>query len=233
MRQDSASPLPLELALLESATAARSDSAPSSDVTGAEEHDAARRSSLIPERERRSSRSSVQEKASTEDHDAVRPRRQPERAVESVPGSAAPGPGAVDAPEADGGAVAGPPSGPQARLDTNWGSVVRSLRHTGKRFKLGALLRGCRQRDVSDGLITLRFSYVSHVDRMRQELEDPETRKIVKEVFAGVMEGPYEVEVSLAADEDTRPNKSAAQQSHLVRAVEAMGGRVVDEQEEQ
>ena len=125
------------------------------------------------------------------------------------------------------------PSEPLARLESQWNSILRSLRHTGRRFKLGALLRGCKEREISDGLITLRFPYMSHVERMREELEDPETRRALKDVLRDEMDGPYEVEVSLVDEGSGGRQQSAALRSHLVRAAQAMGARVVDEKEEE
>ena len=124
------------------------------------------------------------------------------------------------------------PSGPAGTLETGWGEFVRAMRHTGKRFKLGALLRGCKEREVSGDLITLKFPYLSHVERMEQELGDPATRREVKEVLANVMGRPYEVEISLIESAGNGVRTSAAQRSHLVRTAMQMGARVVDEKEE-
>ena len=124
------------------------------------------------------------------------------------------------------------PSGPAGTLETGWGEFVRAMRHTGKRFKLGALLRGCKEREVSGDLITLKFPYLSHVERMEQELGDPATRREVKEVLANVMGRPYDVEISLIESAGNGVRTSAAQRSHLVRTAMQMGARVVDEKEE-
>ena len=120
-------------------------------------------------------------------------------------------------------------SEPGARLESQWDGIVRSLRHTGKRFKVGALLKGCSRRHVADNRVTLEFPYVSHVERFQQELDDPETRGALAKVLADAMDGPYEVEVVLAAPDNDGGGQAAAQKSHLVRAAQAMGARVVGE----
>ena len=122
---------------------------------------------------------------------------------------------------------------PETGLERQWGEIVRSLRHTGKRFKLGALLRGCSQREVDNGVITLKFTYLSHVERVEQELSDPETRRAVQEVLARVMGSPYDVQVSLTAADNNATGRPASRRSQLVRAAQAMGARVVDEKEEE
>ena len=126
-----------------------------------------------------------------------------------------------------------PPSEPAARLEQQWNGIIRELRQTGARFKLGPLLRGCAKRKVDDGLITLLFRHASHVERMQSELDDPQTRKKLQEVLASFMGGQYEVKVSLDADENGIPIGGVAQKSQLVRAAQAMGARVVGEKEDE
>lgn len=214
LRHDSASPLPLELALVEATTdipaAVASPSAPS-----------------VVEQARPARRAPV----------PVAAKREPARSSAPVPAKTtetAPDPAAEpDDPKPDVEAMpAVIPSEPAARLEGQWGEFVRSLRHTGKKFKLGALLRGCSEREVADGVIIIKFPYVSHVERMQGELEDPHVRGQVKEVLSQLMDDPYEIQVSLAKAENNSPRQNVAQRSHLVRAAQAMGARIIDEKEE-
>ena len=78
----------------------------------------------------------------------------------------------------------------------------------------------------------IRFSHRSHVERMEQELENPETRRAVNEVVERVMNESYEIRPSLTSGANG-PQRNAAQRSHLVRAAQAMGARVVDDQEDE
>ena len=118
-------------------------------------------------------------------------------------------------------------------LEGQWNEVLKSLsRYKGRRFNLGALLRDCKEREVADGLVTLKFSYRSHMERMEEELEDPQTRKVLEETLAKFLDGPYRVQVSVVEGRENGPKQSASQRSHLVRAAQSMGARVVGEKEE-
>ena len=210
-RRDTVSPLPLELALVESSVDPPVEARPGRpEVAPARQAPAQRPAAPTPQRP------SPRPAAPT-----------PQRP--SPPVTAA----APAEPRSDAEAVgqAAPLSGPAAKLESEWDGILRSLRYTGRRFKLGALLRRCRERHVVDGVITLKFPYVSHVERMQQELDDPETRREVQSVLGEAHDGSYEIHASLIGA-DGGPGKSVARSSHLVRAAQAMGARVVGEKEE-
>ena len=206
LRRDSASPLPLELAVVESAadatTQATDEGVPLPSMGGELTGPAA---------------------------SAVPPRRQPAPAVDVPPRKAASARDQSGGPDARADVPALARSEPNARLESQWDSIIKALRHTGKRFKLGALLRGCRERHVTDGLITLKFPYASHVERMRQELDDPDTRRAIREVLTEAMDAPYDADVSLVGEADDGSRRSMVSRSHLVRAAQAKGARVVGE----
>ena len=117
--------------------------------------------------------------------------------------------------------------------DAQWRELSRALRHVGKKFKLGALLNVSREHEISDGVIGIRFSHGSHVERMEQELSDPETRRAVAEASAKILNAAHELRPSLIANGSNGPRQSRAQRSPLVRAAQAMGARIVDEKEEE
>ena len=211
LRRDSSSPLPLELALVES-----SSEAPSQAV-------AERQSDGAAAGERRSHASATGRPIAT----------RPQAPVENKPPARPPSAPPDTQPEAEPESTLLLPSEPAARLESQWREIIRALRHVGKKFKLGALLNVSKQRKVSDGVISIHFLHRSHVERMEQELNDPETRRVVNEVFAKVMDDSYEIQPSLAATGANASQQSAAQRSHLVRAAQAMGARVVDEKEEE
>ena len=124
------------------------------------------------------------------------------------------------------------PTEPQSRLDSQWNEVVRSLsRHKGRRFYLGALLRDCKEREVSDGQVILKFSFKSHMERMEEELQDPQTQKVLKTALSNALDGPYDIRVVMMAGGANGPRQSPAKRSHLVRAAQAMGAKVVAEKE--
>ena len=146
MRRDSYSPLPLELAMLEASSGPPPAPAPAT----AQEP---KSRGAAPQPSPQASRTSV-------------PRRQYEPPQQRRPAVAAPTPAPAH--------QAGPrPAAGGGGPDPQWNEVVRALRLTGNRFKLGALLRGCKERDISDGVITLKFPYTSHVERVQEELGNP------------------------------------------------------------
>ncbi len=127
----------------------------------------------------------------------------------------------------------GLPTEPQSKLDSQWNEIVRSLsRHKGRRFNLGALLRDCKEREISDGQIILKFSFKSHMERMEEELSDPQTQKVLKNALANALDGPHHIKVAVVGGGGNGPRQSPALRSHLVRAAQSMGAKVVAEKEE-
>ena len=124
------------------------------------------------------------------------------------------------------------PTEPAARLESQWREITRSLRHAGKKFKLGALLNDCKEREIADGVIVLKFSHRSHMERMQEELENPESRKGLMDALSRAMDNTYEVKIS-ALNGGNAAAQSTSQKSHLVRAAQQMGARVIDEREEE
>ena len=207
LRRDSSSPLPLELALVQSSLAAELEVAPANPGNN-------------PVEPRRPERSQAPR--------APRPVRPPAQRNDVA---------SVNEPPRVEVALSDPkdlPSEPSQRLEMQWAAILKSLRrYKGKRFNLGALLRDCKEREVADGTITLKFSYRSHMERMEGELEDPQGRRVLQETLAKAMDSPYDVRVSVIDEENGGPRRSASQTSHLVRAAQAMGARVVGEREEE
>jgi DNA polymerase III subunit gamma/tau len=122
------------------------------------------------------------------------------------------------------------PSEPTGRLEAQWESLTSSLRfQKGDKFNLKALLMASNAREVSDDVVTLKFPHASHKERMQHELEVPTSRKLVLDAFARVMGKPYDVRVELTAGAETGARASAARNSPLVRAAQAMGAQVVSE----
>ena len=126
------------------------------------------------------------------------------------------------------------PSEPLSRLESQWPEILRSLRgRKGKRFDLGALLRSSTERQIADGTVILMYSHPSHKERIEEELADPKSRKMLTDMLEKALDGPYEIRVSLVDGQVAGPKQNAAQRSHMVRAAQAMGAKVVDEKEEQ
>ena len=210
LRHDHSSPLPLEVALVESSTDLPVPVAvqPPAEVVPVQSRAQGTRAVRSP--------TAPTQRATARDRP---PERRPDVVIE-------PPESRTDLP------VGSPPTETAARLEQEWANVIRSLRHTGKRFKLGALLRGCNEREVSEGRIILKFPYQSHVDRMQDELADPETLREVHSVLAQVVGDLQNVQVSLASPDGQTASRGVAQTSHLVDAAQAFGARVVGEKEE-
>ena len=212
MRRDISSPLPLELALLDSSL-----DAPVQEVQERQRSPGPR---AAPVRAR--------------DTVPAPPPAQPRPTVPAAPARPEPSVAAGVPPAAPPPLPAGAQSEPAQRLEGQWESIVKALRtQKGKRFNLGALLRSSTQRVVEDGTITLKYSHPSHLERMQEELDDPEARRLLRGAFEQAMHGPYEIRVEPTGGRRDGPGQSATQRSHLVRAAQAMGARVVGEKEEE
>lgn len=119
------------------------------------------------------------------------------------------------------------------RADPQWEQVLKLLRREkGRKYNLSGLLRDCRERRIEDGTLTLLFAHRSHMERMQEEIGDPNSRQIIEDAVRKVMGDPYKIEIALAEGHGNGPKQSAAQKSHLVRAARMMGARVIGEKEE-
>jgi DNA polymerase-3 subunit gamma/tau len=116
-------------------------------------------------------------------------------------------------------------------LDAKWNELLRSLRQTGNRFNVGALLRGCMERNIRDDSIVFLFQHSSHVERIEGELDDPIVMSQLKEVVEKTLGKQYEIQIELMGDSARANRKPASQRSHLVRAAQSLGARIVEERE--
>ncbi len=207
LKRDGALALPLELAMVESSTLPAPAVLPAGDTGRVAAHPPA--GAGDPRRSPPTSRPAAPTRERVGSPSADRP---PPRTSSQRP-----------APET---------SASDSGVDVQWRELSRALRHVGKKFKLGALLNVSREHEISDGVIGIRFSHGSHVERMEQELSDPETRQAVAEASARILNGAHELRPSLIANGGNGPRQNRAQRSPLVRAAQAMGARVVDEKEE-
>ena len=134
------------------------------------------------------------------------------------PASPAPAPAPQPAPAAD-------PGSDAARLVTlerRWRDVVAASKGTG-RIKIDAVLRsGSRPISVEDGTVVIGFTHQKFVDMLREELDNPASRKALEEAVASVLGSRHKVQCVLQSQ---RP-KSAG--GHLVRAAQEAGARLVD-----
>ncbi len=114
-----------------------------------------------------------------------------------------------------------------------WLATVRALgRCKGKKYNLGALLRDCRVDSVSleGDTLVLPFSHRTNMERMQEEMEDPNGHRMVTEAVAKSFGESYAFKLTLNGEpgngeEAHRP----AQRSPLVRTAMGMGARIVEE----
>ena len=112
-----------------------------------------------------------------------------------------------------------------------WSELVKVLsRAKGRRFNIGALLRDCKSQRVEGDELVLTFAHRSHLERMQQEMEDPQSQRTVREALEKALDRAYGLRLTLSEDSEGGDAPSPAE-SHLVRFAMGMGARIVEEQE--
>jgi len=210
MRHDSSSPLPLELALVESSLAPE----PVSQQAPARQTQAA-----APARQQQPPRSAAPN--SNQNYSGAS-RQTQQRQPDNRPASRPP-------PRRD---MSEPlPEDPAARLEVQWPEILRALRNTGSRFKLGPVLRSARGVSLDGSRIVAPFTHESHFERFKGEMDNPSVKREVSAIINQAMGADYEI-VGQLSTENNGPTRKQANQSHLVRAAQLMGARIVEQREE-
>ncbi len=214
MRRDTASTLPLELAMVESAIEPEPVAAAPAPVYSAPQQ-------AVPDRYSQPARPSAPQTPYRQPPSQGQQQRPARRFTASS-----------GAPDIQPAPVEEQPSEPAAVLARHWNMIANELRFAGVRLKLGAMLRSAREREVADDTIIIRLPSRSNVERLQQELDNPESRRALDEAIANAMGAKYKVEVALSEGGNGAGVKRASQVSHLVQAAQAMGARVTREREE-
>jgi DNA polymerase-3 subunit gamma/tau len=123
------------------------------------------------------------------------------------------------------------PTEPDERLAAVWPELLRALRNTGSRFKLGPLLRSAREYNLEDNRIVVRFAHSSHIERAQEEVGNPTVNRELKQAIVQAMGSEFDLAIELVSGSE-RASKRQTDQSHLVRAAQAMGARLVETIEE-
>jgi DNA polymerase-3 subunit gamma/tau len=117
-------------------------------------------------------------------------------------------------------------------LHSRWLATVKALaRCKGKKYNLGALLRDCKADTITlEGeTLVLCFTHRTNMERMQEEMEDPNGRRMVAEAVGKFFGESYTVKLTLNGDSgDSGPTRSI-QQSPLVRTALGMGARILEE----
>ena len=224
MRRDAASTLPLELAVVESATE------PEPVVVAAAPPAYAAPQQVAPP-QAVSARQAPPSRPPASQPTYRQPPRQAYR--QSEEGAAARATAPTEAPGARTASGDDLPDEPAARLAQQWNMIANDLRFVGTRLKLGAMLRSAKEREVSGHTIILRYPSRSNVERLQQELDNPESKRALDDAIAKAMGSMFQVEVALSNGANGAGMRRASQSSHLVQAAQAMGARVISEREEQ
>ena len=112
-----------------------------------------------------------------------------------------------------------------------WDALVKTLsRAKGRRFNIGALLRDCRPQTPEADSLTLVFAHRSHLERLQEELEDPQGTRTVKAALQEALGTAYELNLVLSEDSNGRSGPSPATDSPLVRYAKNLGARIVEDQ---
>jgi hypothetical protein len=121
-------------------------------------------------------------------------------------------------------------------LRSQWLAAVKILaRCKGKKYNLGALLRDCKADTISleGDTLVLPFAHRTNMERMQEEMEDPNGRRMVSEAVEKSFGETYTFRLTLVGDNgDSKGGTRSAQQSPLVRTALGMGARIIEEYSE-
>ena len=143
------------------------------------------------------------------------PAGEPARPVPS-PGAGQPAP----SPDTD------PTPAPRVAASPQWEALHKTLKLAkGKRFNLGALLNDCSEHRVEGDTLVLVFRNSSNMDRMREEIEQPEMRTLVQKAVRDAFAADYELKFVANSN-----GAALKPQGYLVREALRLGSHIVGEE---
>ncbi|MBM4406511.1 MAG: DNA polymerase III subunit gamma/tau [Chloroflexi bacterium] len=220
LRQTGSSPLPLEVALIESATALAAEPQPVAARPQAAPAPArpapppARPLSSSPEGYR-----SYGERAPARPPIQQAPPARPSSPPPARPENRPPVPAAV----ASSSATISTNPDLFIRLRESWRFVADACKGKGQKMKLDALLRSGRPTGLEGDSVVIGFPNQFFIDKMKEEIENPGTRVALEEAFAKVLGKRHQVKCVIS----TRDERPAAGGHLLKAAVEEMGAKIV------
>ncbi len=141
-------------------------------------------------------------------------RQPPARQPPAPPRAPAPSPAPASDPGSDPARL--------ATLERRWRDVVAASKGAG-RIKIDAVLRsGSKPLSVEDGVVVIGFTHQKFVEMLKEELDNPASRKALEDALAGVLGSRHTVQCVL----QSQPPKAAG--GHLIRAAQEAGARLVD-----
>ncbi len=125
-----------------------------------------------------------------------------------------------------------PVVGVSSGLEQEWVGLIKTLsRHKGRRFNLGALLRACRNHRLEGDTLALEFTHQSHMERMKDEMDNPESRRTFMEAVTTALGITTPLNLSFTAP-NGQEGASNTMRSPLLRAALGMGAKIIEETEE-
>ena len=113
-----------------------------------------------------------------------------------------------------------------------WPALVKTLsRSKGKLYNIGALLRGCNSQLIEGDSLVLSFAHRSNLERLQEELDNPQGQKAVEDAVLKVLGASYRMRLTQSVDERAGAGTPSAQ-SPLIRAAMSMGARIVEERDQ-
>ena len=121
-------------------------------------------------------------------------------------------------------------------LAQKWQATIKALsRHAGKKYNLGAVLRGCRidAITVEGDTLILPFAHRTNMERMQEEMGDPQGRRLISDAVEKSFGTPYTLKLELAGESSDAANSvRSAQHSPMVRAAQGIGARIIEERDQ-
>ena len=117
----------------------------------------------------------------------------------------------------------------------NWMECLKILsRCKGIKYTLGALLRDCSVTDIQiiEDQMELPFRNQANLDRMQEEIADPNSRKMIDDAIYECFGHKYKYSLTLCTTQEDQTSRRAIQDSPLVRAALGMGARIIEETKE-
>ena len=109
-----------------------------------------------------------------------------------------------------------------------WAAIIKAVgNYKGRRF-LGAVLRGCDGYRLEEGSLYLSFRFQSNLERLKEELDWPESRRKFIEAVTKVTGISAEPSIEFVPVDPSQSNRKATR-SPLVQAALGMGGRIIQE----
>ena len=90
------------------------------------------------------------------------------------------------------------------------------------------MLRGCHDKDIEGDFLIFKFKHVSHMERLQTEIDNPTVFAELNKVIQDILAKEYKIKIELLND-NQNSNQSPSQKSHLVKTVQAMGARIIEE----